>query len=692
MSPDDSSSAVAAGAADDAAIEAEAGMSVQGVLYCRRSRTASSLSASLNMWKTRFVFLSLHDGGSITVYKTSAVSTNKLAASSATSALVSSVYSSIHRSISASSIRPRLVTDDSSTVASLADRARGNSTAAATTPRTRNGSSSSGAVDIPADPCQQIEMYVPSTLPWIVKDMENDAASFVVEISDMEDLEHDNDEEEEEEHNGAAPRGGNGIAAAGTATASSSSSASAVEFHRTASLLTNQASKASLFDDPTENIREEEEGDDDDVDEDVDDDDVTGDDDDQDDAYERRNGRARGRSSRRRLLRESYASSSKRRQPPVDESERSASQDELRLSISQARRRGKPFRIYFCCKKGRHEKSLWLEAFSRLGRLSTQVQHKKSLLGSLFTSPFAVQSRRRATVSYALARDVRQLELHDDHVSEASPVSTALSRYNNRRNPANVDILVRGRDSSHNKDKEYRVHPTYAYPHRWMTVKEMSDEMILPSETYHTLRHPNCTKREVGSLKVEVLQCLGLPKLDRTSMTDAIVYLVCGEYAFATDVIPNRANPMWLRKSRRACTFPIFHAFARLYVGVFDDDRKRVKDEFAGRVVIDLARLRPRSTYDVTLPLRLSTHVYSRRRRGAIRLRFSLTWHTERDALLSYIPSRIRIPLPQNSRPNLDVVVLCSDQKAFRNIAITVHGTNLPGKFTFQQMRGTFHH
>jgi Ca2+-dependent lipid-binding protein len=214
--------------------------------------------------------------------------------------------------------------------------------------------------------------------------------------------------------------------------------------------------------------------------------------------------------------------------------------------------------------------------------------------------------------------------------------------------------------------------------------------MILPSETYHQLRHPNCTKKEVGTLKVEVLQCLGLPKLDRTSMTDAIVYLVCGEYAFATDVIPNRANPMWLRKSRRACTFPIFHAYARLYVGVFDDDRKRVKDEFAGRVVIDLARLRPRSTYDVTLPLRLSTHVYSRRRRGAIRLRFSLTWHAERDALLSYIPSRIRVPLPQNSRPNLDVVVLCSDQKAFRNIAITVHGTNLPGKFTFQQMRGMY--
>lgn len=55
---------------------------------------------------------------------------------------------------------------------------------------------------------------------------------------------------------------------------------------------------------------------------------------------------------------------------------------------------------------------------------------------------------------------------------------------------------------------------------------------------------------------------------------------------------------------------------------------------------------------------------------------------------MSYIPKKIRIPLPQNTKPNLDTTVLCSDQKAFRNIAITIHGANLPGKFTFQQMRG----
>jgi len=68
-------------------------------------------------------------------------------------------------------------------------------------------------------------------------------------------------------------------------------------------------------------------------------------------------------------------------------------------------------------------------------------------------------------------------------------------------------------------------------------------------------------------------------------------------------------------------------------------------------------------------------------------LRLTLNWHSERDALLSYLPDTLRIPLPQHSSPNYKTTVMCSDQKAFRNIAITVHGAHLPGRFTFNQMR-----
>jgi C2 domain len=354
----------------------------------------------------------------------------------------------------------------------------------------------------------------------------------------------------------------------------------------------------------------------------------------------------------------------------------STKQDDLLDELNLAWSKGKPLRFYFRCGVDANEKALWLNALSKVGRLSKDVHHRKKTLFSALTSTMQLgTSRVRKKANEQIAREARHLDL-----SEA-PIDTDSADLTN-----DVELLARGGKFTL-KDKEFRVLPSYAYPHRWLTKSEMREEMVLPSEHFHDLRIPGCKEKEIGCLKVEVLQCLGLPKLDRGSDTDALVYLVCGSYAFATDVIDNRTNPMWLRKTRRACIFPLFHGYARLYVGVFDYESRRVKDDFAGRVTVDLARLRPRSTYDVTLPLRLSTHVYSRRKRGAIRLRFSLNWYSERDAMFSYFPKSFRIPLPQHSKPNFETTVMCSDQKAFRNIAITVHGAHLPGRFTFNQMR-----
>jgi hypothetical protein len=182
------------------------------------------------------------------------------------------------------------------------------------------------------------------------------------------------------------------------------------------------------------------------------------------------------------------------------------------------------------------------------------------------------------------------------------------------------------------------------------------------------------------SVLLKLLDALANLTIMRLPVDILVVYLVCGSYAFFTDVINDCASPMWLRKTRRACIFPIFHGYARLFCGVFDDDGKSAKDDLAGRVVLDLARLRPGSTYDVTLPLRMSSHVYSKRKRGSIRLRFQLDWKSERAALLSYIPRKI--PNPKNLKPYDDVTVVCSDEKAFRNVAITVHGAHLPGRFS----------
>jgi len=98
--------------------------------------------------------------------------------------------------------------------------------------------------------------------------------------------------------------------------------------------------------------------------------------------------------------------------------------------------------------------------------------------------------------------------------------------------------------------------------------------------------------------------------------------------------------------------------------------------------VIDICNLRPRTIYDITLPLRESSHAYSNRERGVIRLRFSLDWISSRDAVLSYLPFK------QFKNKSI-VTVKCEDKKSFRNVAITVHGQHLPGRFSnssFQAM------
>lgn len=144
---------------------------------------------------------------------------------------------------------------------------------------------------------------------------------------------------------------------------------------------------------------------------------------------------------------------------------------------------------------------------------------------------------------------------------------------------------------------------------------------------------------------------------------------------------------MWLSAMRRACLIPIYHGYARLFAGVFHDDGGKgssSKDTFFGRVAIELARLRPGCTYDITLPLRLSTGVYSRRKRGAVRIRLTLDSFVARQIVLSYLPNR-----RNRLAGEVATTVACADPEAFRNVALTVHGTHLPGKFSTESLMAT---
>jgi hypothetical protein len=279
--------------------------------------------------------------------------------------------------------------------------------------------------------------------------------------------------------------------------------------------------------------------------------------------------------------------------------------------------------------------------------------------------------------------------------------------YANAYSPVSGSVSLKNL-RSRNK-REYRVKPYHRFaPYKvYMTEEQIYQNMLQPSEIvrhrqsfvepwydasfghYHDREteiwgSPSVDRR-IGSLKVEVLSCVGV----RKSKPDVSVYLICGDGAFATDIIAGSRSPMWPASSKRAACFPLFHAYARLYAGVFDvKNRKNSEnDYFCGRVTIDIAALRPDTEYDVSLPLRASSFVYDRRARGVIRLRFALHWFSERAAVLSYLK------MPRNLATTTKYIeypsIPCADPKTFRNVAITVHGQELPGKYSRTAFRAT---
>eukprot|EP00547_Thalassionema_nitzschioides_P007542 CAMPEP_0194205528 /NCGR_PEP_ID=MMETSP0156-20130528/4774_1 /TAXON_ID=33649 /ORGANISM="Thalassionema nitzschioides, Strain L26-B" /LENGTH=1402 /DNA_ID=CAMNT_0038931819 /DNA_START=177 /DNA_END=4385 /DNA_ORIENTATION=+ len=254
-------------------------------------------------------------------------------------------------------------------------------------------------------------------------------------------------------------------------------------------------------------------------------------------------------------------------------------------------------------------------------------------------------------------------------------------------------------------EREIRVKPYHRFlPHKvYMTEEELYQNMKRPSQRIEYLQSSmkpwfggrkeelmetrinywgNSEDGRIGSLLIEVLSCTGVSK----TRSDISVCLVCGDAAFETDVIQGCRSPMWPSMAERAACFPLFHAYARLFVGVFDVKKKTENDIFCGRTTIDISSLRPRTQYDLSLPLRASTFVYDRRPRGTVRLRFSLHWFSERAAVLSYLKSPQMLHSPSiMEQPS----ILCDDPKTFRNIAVTIHGQHLPGKYSRVAFRAT---
>ena len=295
--------------------------------------------------------------------------------------------------------------------------------------------------------------------------------------------------------------------------------------------------------------------------------------------------------------------------------------------------------------------------------------------------------------------------------SVASQASTQTYRSMGANDIVSERARYSGRDGARANRKKYRVHPYHCFNDAvYMTEEEIYNDStkpslhseilksyLAPSTKSHKTNHvtedisqkygtPQDDGR-IGSLCCEVLGCVSLV---RKSKPDVCVYMVVGDTAFCTDIIHGYRSPMWPSVSRRSAVFPIHHAYTRLYAGVFDVRARKNKenDVFCGRVCIDVASLRPNTEYDITFPLRASTFVYDKQKRGVLRLRFSLHWFSERAAVLSYFDTPRTLdtssPLAQGFP-----TIPCADPKTFRNVAVTVHGNDLPGKYSRSAFKAT---
>ena len=238
------------------------------------------------------------------------------------------------------------------------------------------------------------------------------------------------------------------------------------------------------------------------------------------------------------------------------------------------------------------------------------------------------------------------------------------------------------------QELEHKVKPRVHYPSTWMTDDELMAEVIKPSEKLldTTKRNPlqsQSPESSLGKVEVELLQCFGIPKLDRFGKTDAYAVMVVGSSHLRTETIDDNYSPIWLPKVKRGGIFNVSVPYEKLYVSIFDDDGDFLQDDFCGRVEVDLARIKPFVSYDVSLKLRYSDSIYDRKPRGIIRLRFKITsWAPDNLTLLKSWAKNFA-SRKEGSH------ILCSDKAVARQIAYTCWGFDIPGEYTPRLFRGT---
>jgi len=215
---------------------------------------------------------------------------------------------------------------------------------------------------------------------------------------------------------------------------------------------------------------------------------------------------------------------------------------------------------------------------------------------------------------------------------------------------------------------------------------------------------------ELGTLRVELLETDDLPQMDNVlDANDVYALVVFEDTAACTNVIENVNSPAWSAEHARAFRFPIFSPASALHVAVFDSDagdaanvldsavtglidgignvgnrifdtvrvttggrdtnsalQQRlvkqesidalVEDDPIGRVIIEVRSLVPGVVYDSWFELRHSGVLDDSGQHGAIRLRYSVEWKSERARIVKYLstPPEFFLPVPAKYEPMVE--------------------------------------
>jgi len=142
---------------------------------------------------------------------------------------------------------------------------------------------------------------------------------------------------------------------------------------------------------------------------------------------------------------------------------------------------------------------------------------------------------------------------------------------------------------------------------KWMPSEQIQEEALQKSTNW-----VQAGSGDLGTVYFEVIGCDNLPNMDTFApgKTDCFACVVYEDSVVTTDVIPNCLSPRWFPWTYRAFKFQMAHPATDVLLGIFDHDNaynpaqlvgraanvKKLHDA-VGRVVIELSKLQPNTTY-----------------------------------------------------------------------------------------------